>query len=680
MISSRHSLLKNNMKRHFSGSSTNKNDLALKYFHGNHREKFPLESPLPKPDLFLDLVNNLSLVEYHSNAISQWNFESNITNETRAAALSSSERLAGFQRLVWRAATQYDWRNFNESTSWKRQFEMLSVLGVAALSDKKFTRLDTLINEMETLYGTATINLYKKPEKKSRMSNHKKYRQEEKSRQKVLHMKLMGGKKKDKVNAKKSKPLPFHKDTLKLHLHTDIQEIMATSEDPEVLAYVWKAWHDATGKRMKKQYVEYVGLMKEVARLNGFPSAGKYWTSSYDDPDFEVTVEKLWKEVKPLYLQLHAYVRNRIRAKYGTKRVPKSSNYIPAHLLGDMWAQSWIHIQKYALPYPKLSGHDLTAALRKKNYTPLKFFKLSEDFFHSIGFTWLPTDFWTNSIIERPKDKREMVCHGSAWDMFNGKDFRIKMCTRVTYEDLVTVHHEMGHVYYYIEYKDQPAVFREGANPGFHEAIGDTIALLVSSPIHTSRLGLTKTETYDVHGDMNFLFAMALQKVAFLPFAYCVDKWRWIVFGNNTLPDNYNGLWWQLRAEIQGIEPPIDRTKDDFDPGSKYHIAASVPYIRYFVSFIIQFQFLEAACLASGGYEPGNPRRPLHRCDLYGNIEGGLGLRQMMKLGSSKPWPDAMEKFTGSRTMQTKGLLAYFKPLYHWLQNENRRRNETVGF
>ncbi|XP_024941248.1 angiotensin-converting enzyme isoform X2 [Cephus cinctus] len=635
----------------------------------NLHSEFPGESSLPEPAMFLEMLNNVSIAEYHRNAMDQWNFESNITEHTRKAALKSSKRLAQFQRAVWHAAMQYDWKNFNDSQNWKRQFQLLSVLGSAALDDKKFSQLDEIVNHMESVYSTATIVPYTKHKNKAHII--KKVNNTKKSVKLKISVKKENNN--NSQNVQKSSQTRFSSDNKsqkKLRLEPDLVKIMAQSEDPEELGHVWKAWHDATGRKIKNKYVTYVELMKEIATLNNFSSAGKYWTHAYEDPDFEKTVEDLWKEVKPLYLQLHAYVRHRLRKKYGSK-VVRREGYIPGHLLGDMWAQSWIHVHRFAMPYPNVTKLDLTKAIMEK---------IAEDFFHSIGFPMLPSTFWNNSILARPRDNRELVCHGSAWDMYDGQDFRIKMCTQVTYDDLVIVHHEMGHVYYYMQYKDQPIIFREGGNPGFHEAIGDTIALSVSSPVHTARLGLTESSSYSTEEDINFLFLMALQKVAFLPFAYVVDKWRWIIFGDETNPKNYNGLWWKLREEIQGIEPPIDRTKEDFDPGAKYHIAANVPYIRYLVSFIIQFQFLEAVCLASGQYDPGDVHRPLHRCDIYGSLEAGIGLKQMMRLGASKPWPDAMEMLTGYRTMQTKGLLAYFHPLYLWLRDENKRNHEPIGF
>ncbi|XP_068991118.1 angiotensin-converting enzyme-like [Neodiprion pinetum] len=570
------------------------------------------------PDVFLELMNNLSAVEYHRNAVAQWEFESNITETTRTKALKSSARLAKFQKIVWKAAAKYDWRNFNGTSGMKRQLQMISVLGSAVLSDDKFKQLDEVINKMESIYSTATIEPYVKMDDSSK------------------------------------------------------------------------------SKRLRRSGKRRLRLEPD------FSSVTRYWTYPYEDPNFEKTIFDIWQEVKPFYLQLHAHVRNRLRAKYGTEVIPESG-YIPAHVFGDMWTQSWIHLNKETMPYPDHAIPDMTNRLKLNNFTKMEFFKLSEDFFRSLGFPKLPETFWQNSIIERPaNNKTELVCHGSAWDMYDGRDFRIKMCTEVTYDDLVIVHHEMGHVQYYIQYRDQPIVFREGANPGFHEAIGDTIALSVSSLPHACGLGLVDNADYQPMTDINYLYLIALQKIAFLPFAYCVDKWRWTVFTDEVTPEIYNSLWWKFRAEIQGIEPPINRDETDFDPGAKYHVAANVPYIRYFVSFIIQFQFHEALCLNAGQYDPNDPSRPLHRCDIYGSREAGIAMRsmdsnlffkrrvdcflrivifrQMMKLGSSLPWQDTMERFTGSRVMRTEGITAYFRPLYNWLKQENSRTREPVGF
>ncbi|XP_046740506.1 angiotensin-converting enzyme-like [Diprion similis] len=555
-----------------------------------------LAKGLATPDVFLELMNNLSTVEYHRNAIAQWEFESNINATTRAKALKSSAKLAEFQKIVWKAAGKYDWRNFNGTSRIKRQFEMISVLGSAVLSDDKFKQLDEVINKMESIYSTATIEPYVKIDGSSKSKK----------------LRRGGGR--------------------KLRLEPD------------------------------------------------FSSVAQYWTNPYEDPNFEKKIVEIWQEVKPFYLELHAYVRNRLRTKYGTRVIPESG-YIPAHVFGDMWTQSWIHLNKDTMPYPDHAIPDMTKRLKVNNFTKMEFFKLAEDFFRSLGFPKLPETFWRNSIIERPpNNKTELVCHGSAWDMYDGRDFRIKMCTEVTYDDLVIVHHEMGHVQYYIQYRDQPIVFREGANPGFHEAIGDTIALSVSSLPHACGLGLVDNVDYQPMTDINYLYLIALQKIAFLPFAYCVDKWRWTVFTDEVTPEMYNSLWWKFRAEIQGIEPPFNRDETDFDPGAKYHVAANVPYIRYFVSFIIQFQFHEAVCLNAGQYDPNDPNRPLHRCDIYGSREAGIAMRQMMKLGSSLPWQETMERFTGSREMRTEGITAYFRPLYDWLKQENARTREPVGF
>ncbi|KAK7790888.1 hypothetical protein R5R35_006654 [Gryllus longicercus] len=316
-----------------------------------------------------------------------------------------------------------------------------------------------------------------------------------------------------------------------------------------------------------------------------------------------------------------------------------------------------------------------------QGYTPLRIFKLAEEFFISLNMSAMPDLFWERSILEKPAD-REITCHASAWDFYDAKDFRIKQCTRVDMEHMFTAHHEMGHIQYFLQYKHQPVVYREGANPGFHEAVGDVMSLSVSTPKHLRQVGLLRDEgpRDDDASALNYLFLQALQKVAFLPYAYLMDLWRWDVFNGSVTSDEYNCRWWRLREQYQGIEPPVDRTEEDFDPGAKYHIVASVPYIRYFVSYVIQFQFHRALCLEAGQFDPNDPMKPLYACDIYGSTAAGNKLKAMLQLGSSRPWPEALEAVTGSRRMDASGLLDYFKPLYEWLKAENARTGERVGW
>jgi peptidyl-dipeptidase A len=402
---------------------------------------------------------------------------------------------------------------------------------------------------------------------------------------------------------------------------------------------------------------------------------GALWRSSYDMPPdaFAAEVERLWQQVRPLYLSLHAYVRGRLLEKYGPA-VVSPTGPLPAHLLGNMWAQSWENV--YPLVAPPLvaapqaaPSYDLTELLKAKRLDAREMVRSGERFFTSLGFTTLPETFWERSLFTKPRD-REVVCHASAWDVDNDQDLRIKMCIEVTGEDFITVHHELGHNFYQRAYRQQPYLFRNGANDGFHEAIGDAIALSVT-PEYLVKLGLLD-KAPDASGDIGLLLSRALEKVSFLPFGLLIDQWRWKVFSGEVKPAAYNAAFWDLRLRYQGIAPPVPRTEADFDPGAKYHVPANVPYTRYFLAHILQFQFHRAMCQAAG--QTG----PLHRCSVYGNKAAGEKLETMLAMGQSRPWPDALEALTGERRMDASALLEYFAPLQKWLDEQNH--GKKVGW
>lgn len=429
---------------------------------------------------------------------------------------------------------------------------------------------------------------------------------------------------------------------------------------------------------MRDDYQRYVKLANEAAKLNGFANMGEMWIYPYESDTFREDLEHLWNQLRPLYQQLHAYIRRKLRERYGEAHVSHRGP-IPAHLMGNMWAQSWSKVYDLAIPYRGKTSVDVTPQMVAQNYNPRRMFELSDDFFASLNLTRMPSEFWTHSIIEKPQG-RELVCHASAWDFCNGKDFRIKQCTDITMEDLVTVHHEMGHIEYYLQYKHLPLVFRRGANPGFHEAVGDVLALSVATPKHLHKVGLLEKVEENKENEINFLMNMAMDKIVFLPFGYLMDMWRWDVFSGRTPPKDWNCAWWKLRYELQGIKPPVMRSEYDFDPGAKYHIGANVPYVRYFVSFVIQFQFHKALCLKAGQYDPQDPTKPLHKCDIYRSTVAGNALGDMLKLGSSKEWPDAMEALTGGRVMDASAIREYFMPLETWLMEDNKKHGEFVGW
>ena len=442
----------------------------------------------------------------------------------------------------------------------------------------------------------------------------------------------------------------------------DIEKIMATSRDPQELLNAWKGWH-AVAPPMRDRYVRLVDLANQGAREMGFPDVGAMWRSNYDMPpdDFSRELDRLWAQVRPLYVSLHAYARWKLAENYG-KDVVREDAPIPAHLLGNMWSQEWNNIYPLLAPPNADSGPDVGAALRAKNVDAKGMVRYAEGFFTSLGFEPLPATFWERSLFTKPRD-REVVCHASAWDLDFKDDLRIKVCIEPTAEDFTTVHHELGHNFYQRAYNDLSPLFQTSANDGFHEAIGDTIALSVT-PEYLKQIGLIDAVP-PPSADIGLLLDRALDKVAFLPFGLLVDEWRWKVFSGEIKAADYNKLWWELRRKYQGIAPPIARSEADFDPGAKYHVADNVPYARYFLATILQFQFHRALC-KKAGYTG-----PLHRCSIYGNKAAGARLAKMLAMGASRPWPDALEVLTGERRMDASAMLEYFAPLKKWLDEQN---------
>jgi len=442
----------------------------------------------------------------------------------------------------------------------------------------------------------------------------------------------------------------------------DIEKIMATSRDPQELLNAWKGWH-AVAPPMRERYVRLVDLANQGAREMGFPDVGAMWRSNYDMPpdDFSRELDRLWAQVRPLYVSLHAYARWKLAEKYG-KELVREDAPIPAHLLGNMWSQEWNNIYPLLAPLNAESGTDVGAALRAKNVDGKGMVRYAEGFFTSLGFEPLPATFWERSLFSKPRD-REVVCHASAWDIDFKDDLRIKVCIEPTGEDFTTVHHELGHNFYQRAYNDLSPLFQTSANDGFHEPIGDTIALSVT-PEYLKQIGLIENVP-PPSADIGLLLDRALDKVAFLPFGLLVDEWRWKVFSGEIKPADYNKSWWELRRKYQGIAPPVARSEADFDPGAKYHVADNVPYARYFLATILQFQFHRALCKESGY------TGPLHRCSIYGNKAAGARLAKMLAMGASRPWPDALEALTGERRMDATAMLDYFAPLKKWLDEQN---------
>lgn len=449
-----------------------------------------------------------------------------------------------------------------------------------------------------------------------------------------------------------------------LHLE-DLEEALAHTRDPAKAKEIWEKWR-LVSPPMKADYIKLTALLNEGAEGLGYKDAGALWRAGYDmTPDqFAALTDRLWSQVKPFYDDLHCYVRTKLNEKYGDAVQPKTGP-IRADLLGNMWAQEWGNIYDVVAPKDGAGlGYDLTERLNAKGYDPVKMVKTAEDFYISLGFKPWPQTFWDRSMIVRPRD-REVQCHASAWDIDNKEDIRLKMCTHINADDFFTVHHELGHNLYQRAYKDQPFLFENGANDGFHEAIGDFAGLNALTPDYLKAKGLIDTVP-GPDADVPYLLRRAMDSIAFLPFGLLVDKWRWEVFSGQVKPEQYNDAWWALVKQYQGLVPPGPRPADAFDPGAKNHIATSVPYMRYFLARIYEFQFYRAACREAGW------KGPLNRCSVYGNKAVGAKFAKMLEMGQSRPWPEALEAFTGEKDIDATAIADYFAPLDRWLKVQNK--------
>ncbi|CAH1242075.1 ACE [Branchiostoma lanceolatum] len=577
-------------------------------------------------DFIWDYNDKAESVSYRS-VVAAWNYNTDLTPENSQKQVEASLAAAQFDKEVAQNASRFDWQNFNNATL-KRLFDKITGLGTAAQTDQaKLEELNNILSEMDNIYSTGKACEYD-----------------------------------DSSNC--------------LALNPDLYDCLASERDYDRLRFCWEGWRDAVGRKLKDKYPRFVELSNDAVSQDAqnWEDTGAYWRSWYETADFQEQLENLYNQLSPLYNNLHAYVRKKLREQYGQDKI-SATGPIPAHLLGNMWSQSWINIYDLVEPYPGKTSLDVTPKMQADGWTVDRMFRTSDDFFKDMGQVEMPQNFWDNSMFVKPAD-REVVCHASAWDFYNAHDVRVKMCTNINMDDLVTIHHEMGHIEYYLQYKHQPVPFRRGGNPGFHEAVGDLLALSVSTPTHLQTIGLLDTVDDDNEADINFLMSMALDKISFLPFGYLMDQWRWGVFNGSITPATYNQEWWKLRTRYQGIVPPIPRNgAKDFDPGSKFHIPGNTPYIRYFVSFIVQFQFHKALCDTSGH------TGPLHKCDISAGpnkAAAGEKLARMLQMGSSQEWPDAMEVMTGQKDMSAQAIVDYFQPLITWLEQQNQ--GETLGW
>ncbi|XP_073964736.1 angiotensin-converting enzyme-like [Choristoneura fumiferana] len=580
--------------------------------------------------------------------ISQWKFVTNITESNRRRMLEELAISSKFERLSWRKAAAYDSSRLPDAEG-RRQLQKIVQNSRAALPDDKFAEIQQLISEMKEIYNSAKICPFgQKP-----YDSH------------VPRIQYPSTGYQDPMTSSYTQLYEETPAYCDMQLDPEISRILAHSRIESELLYVWRSFRDKTGPKLKNRFMRYVTLANDAATATGYRDAGHQMREAYEDSSFRASVEEIYNQVAPLYKQLFTYVRRRLVQRYGETTV-RSDGPIPAHLLGNMWAQNWKSIMDLVMPFPQSPNVDVTAEMLRQGFTPLRMFQMAEEFYTSMGLKPVPPEFWRGSMLVRPA-QRSVQCTASAWDFCNRIDYRIKQCTEVTMQDLISTHHEMAHIQYYLQYADQPQLFRDGANPAFHEAVANAATLSVYNLPHLQRVGLYQNKSHDPYEvSINFLMTMALEKVAYLPFAFMVDQWRWSVFEDGV--QNMNSRWWQMKLRYQGVVPPTSRSEADFDPGSKYHIISDQEYIKYFLATILEFQVFEQLCMAAG--HAGH----LHECDVYRSREAGRVLSELMHPGASKTASDVIRAMTKGKTnrISPESLVKYFRPLELWLRVQNR--------
>ncbi|KAH8279897.1 hypothetical protein KR054_010281 [Drosophila jambulina] len=568
-------------------------------------------------------------LECTANVAAQWNFETNVNDFTQTEALNAQQRYVEFQRITAEQSKRIN-KDLIFDRRLYRQLMLQSEVGPNALPLDVLDRYNRLLNEMLFLYNSAGICAYQQP---------------------------------------------FQCD---LHYIPHLKDIMAKSRDWDELQHTWVEYHRKAGRGMRDSYEQLIDVMQDVASVNNVTNGGEYWYLAYESGNFRQDMDIVWEQIRPLYESLHSYVRRKLRDYYGPDRINRIAP-IPSHILGNMYGQSWSNVLDILIPYPGRKLIDVTPRMVEQGYTPLLMFQLAEEFFTSINMSAVGPEFYRSSIFEQPLDRR-VLCEPSAWDFCNRHDFRVKICTDINQRSLISVHHEMAHIQYFLQYRHLPKIFRNGANPAFHQAVGDAIGLSVSTPRHLQTLGLLQRSLDESSYDINYLFTMAIDKVAFLPFALSLDNWRYDVFSGNANKRTMNCHYWNLREKYSGIKPPVLRSEKDFDLGAKYHIPANIPYIKYFFSTVLQFQIYRAMCREAGQYIPGDPRKPLHQCDIYRQPAAGNILKKLMAKGASQPWQEVLEETLQDGRLDGSALREYFAPLEEWLRLENLRTNEYVGW
>ncbi|KAL6112857.1 ace2 [Pungitius sinensis] len=586
-----------------------------------------------KAKVFLETFDEEATRRMYQYSLASWAYNTDISAENSDKLSEEGQIWGNFYTKMSEESLQFPLDQITDPEI-KLQLVSLQDKGSGALSPDKAAHLSKVMSEMSTIYSTATVCL------------------------------------KDDTDCQTLEP--------------GLEHVMATSKDYFDRLHVWEGWRTNVGKKMRPLYEDYVDLKNEAAKLNGFKDYGAYWRYNYEtmeeDARYKYTrdqlmedVRSVYKEIMPLYKELHAYVRAKLVNVYPGHIDPEGP--LPAHLLGDMWGRFWTNLYPLSVPYPEKPDIDVSQAMVNQNWTELEIFKEAEKFFKSVDLYEMFPNFWTNSMLVKPEGERKVVCHPTAWDMGNKKDFRIKMCTKVNMDDFLTVHHEMGHNQYQMAYRNLSYLLRDGANEGFHEAVGEIMSLSAATPKHLKSLALLPLDFVDdSETEINFLLKQALTIVATLPFTYMLEEWRWQVFAGNITKDEWMRRWWEMKRELVGVEEPVPRDETYCDPPALFHVSGDYSFIRYFTRTIYQFQFQKALCDAAGH------TGALFKCDITGSKTAGTKLRNMLELGRSQSWTRALDTISGDVKMNARPLLDYFQKLHDWLQAENKKKHRRVGW
>lgn len=358
--------------------------------------------------------------------------------------------------------------------------------------------------------------------------------------------------------------------------------------------------------------------MNTGARNDGFDNIGDVWKRDMElGEDVEALMKRLMGEIQPMYNLLHAFTRSVLQKK----GLLSHGQSLPAHILG--WNSNWFDLFKDIVE-PEIfreSPWNMDEALKASGWGTKEVLQRIEDFYTSVGLGRMTNTFWNKSKIG---NSVLASCHGTAADMFSRDDFRMIVCGAKSWYDFYVIVHEMGHVEQYMLAKDQLAVFRAG-NSVVQETVGDSIFLAMMTPMHLNRLRLiddAKLYPSDRNDfDLHQLMTIAYMKLPEIPFGFVFEKLRYDLFAERVSIEHSNDYFWELTRKFQHIEPPnVDINRHRlFDVASRFHLAANVPYARYFFANILQYQQTVYGKLNTNQSLP----LPLHKCDLYGSKRAG---------------------------------------------------------